>query len=72
MKRNNYNSFEEIDQQLKILALKREINIENIKLNIYNSKNKIVKKNLISNIATTIQSTILLFAVKNIYKFFRK
>jgi len=72
MKQNNYNSFEEIDQQLKILALKREINIENIKLNIYNSKNKIVKTNLISNITTTIQSTILLFAIKSVYKFFRK
>jgi len=72
MKHNKYSSFEEIDQQLKILALKREINIENIKSNIYSSKNKIFKKNLIGNVTTAIQSSIVLFVIKKVYKIFRK
>ena len=33
-----YNSFEEIDNQLKILKLQREINKESLKLNLKHSK----------------------------------
>jgi hypothetical protein len=38
MNLNQYNSFEEIDQRLKILKLKREIDKESLKLNWKNSK----------------------------------
>jgi len=72
MKNRQYNSFEEIDQQLKIYSLKKEINIENIKINISNSKDKFYKSYLIDNILGFIKGIIISFTVKKIFKFFKK
>ena len=72
MKNRQYNSFEEIDQQLKIYSLKKEINIENIKLSISESKDKLYKSYLINNFNSLIQGLLVSFVAKKIFKYFRK
>jgi len=72
MKNRQYNSFEEINQQLKIYSLKKEINVENIKLNISKSKDKFYKKYLIDNITGVVKNIFLSVVVKKIFKYFRK
>ncbi len=72
MKNRQYNSFEEIDQQLKIYSLKKEINVENIKLNISSSKDKFYKSYLIDNITGFVKGILVSFVAKKIFKFFKK
>ena len=50
-----YNSFEEIDNQLKILKLQREINKESLKLNLKHSKIDLTSLNVISSFNSYIQ-----------------
>jgi len=72
MKNRQYNSFEEIDQQLKIYTLKKEINVENIKFSISNSKNKFYKTFFVDNITGLVKKIFLSVVVKKIFKYFRK
>jgi len=78
MKTINYSSFEEIDQQLKILWLKKEIAHENIKLGLKRTKNNLYPKNLligINNLGGTgaiIQSMLITFLTDKILKKLKK
>ncbi len=72
MRKRQYNSFDEIDQQLKIYSLKKEINIENIKLSISNSKDKFYKSYLIDNIAGFVKGVLISFTARKIFKFFKR
>jgi len=78
MKAINYSSFEEIDQQLKILWLQREIAHENIKLGFKRTKKNLYPKNLlggIDNLGGTIpfiQSLLITFLTDKILKKLKK
>jgi len=72
MKNKQYNSFEEIDQQLKIYSLKKEINIENIKLSISDTKDNFYKTYLVDNITGFIKGILVTFVAKKIFKVFKK
>ena len=78
MKAINYSSFEEIDQQLKILWLQKEIAHENIKLGFKRTKNSLYPKNIlggIDNFGGTIpfiQSIIITFLTDKILKKLKK
>ncbi len=50
MAERNYSSFKEIDQQLKILWLQKEIDCENIKLGIHRSKDNLNPRKLLNAI----------------------
>jgi len=50
MKTIKYTSFEEIDQQLKILWLQKEIAKENIKLGAKKTRHSLYPKNLLNSI----------------------
>ena len=78
MKAINYSSFEEVDQQLKILWLQKEIAHENIKLGFKKTKNNLYPKNLlggINNLGGTgafIQSILITFLTDKILKILKK
>ncbi len=68
MRTNTYNSFEEIDNDLKILKLKREINKENLKFNFQRAKTDLYPSNLLNNFKGFLQQYMLAFTVKNLRK----
>ena len=78
MKAINYSSFEEIDQQLKILWLQKEIAHENIKLGLKKTKNNLYPKNLLGGINNLgglgpfIQSILITFFTDMILKKLKK
>jgi hypothetical protein len=78
MKAINYRSFEEIDQQLKILWLQKEIAHENIKLGLKKTKNNLYPKNLLAGInnlggtSAFIQSMLITILTDKILKKLKK
>ena len=78
MKAINYSSFQEIDQQLQILWLQKEIAHENIKLGFKETKNYLYPKKLLSGMDTLggangfIQSMIITFLTEKILKKLKK
>jgi len=78
MKTINFKSFEEIDQQLKILWLQKEIAHENIKLSLKKTKNNLYPKNLLGGInnldgtSAFIQSMLIPFLISKILKKLKK
>lgn len=78
MKQINYNSFEEVDRQLKILWLQKEIARENIKLGIKKTKTGLYPKNLLGGMDTVgstggfIQSMLITFITGKILKLLKK
>ncbi|RED43641.1 hypothetical protein DFQ10_105241 [Winogradskyella eximia] len=56
-----YNSFDEIDNDLKILSLQKQIYKERIKLNVKNSKNSLKSVNIKNELKGLIQNQLLTF-----------
>ena len=54
MTTHSFNSFEEIDQRLKILWLQKEIDQENIKLSMHNTKEYFCPTNLLSGLGSSV------------------
>ena len=54
MTTHSFNSFEEIDKRLKILWLQKEIDQENIKLSIHNTKEYFCPTNLLSGLGSSV------------------
>jgi hypothetical protein len=67
-----YNSFEEIDNQLKILKLQREINKESLKLNLKHSKIDLTSLNVISSFNSYIQMKMITWITKNLRRYLNK
>lgn len=66
-----YNSFEEIDNRLKILNLQRKIDKENLKLNLKSSKIDLSPSVIIDDFNSFIQKKIINWAIKSIQKIFK-
>lgn len=68
-----YSSFEEVDRDLKILKLQTEIDKEEIKLAVDQTKESLSPKSLIGGIVSTaIQKALVLKAVSKIFGIKRK
>ncbi len=63
-----FNSFEEIDEQLKILALKREIDKECAKLRVLDIKNHLYPVNLVRSMDGTIARVMIPLVISRIMK----
>lgn len=63
---NNYNSFDEIDNQLKILSLQKQIYKERIKLNLNSSKNSFSAMNLKNEFKGAFQEQVLTFVIEKV------
>lgn len=61
-----YSSFEEIDQDLRILRLKRQIEREQVKLHIQESKTSLYPTQLLGGVKGIVQKLFLTFVVKKI------
>jgi hypothetical protein len=68
---NSYNSFEEINNQLKILSLQKQINKQHIKLNFKNSKTIFNVTNLKNEFKRAFQEQLFSYVVNNLLKRFR-
>ncbi len=74
MTTKRFSTFEEIDQQLRILRLQRDISSERIKLqfNELISNFRLYPLQVIENIGNTIQKLLLVFAIKKLRGIFGK
>lgn len=61
-----YSSFEEIDQDLRILRLKRQIDREQVKLHIQETKSSLYPTHLLGGVKGILQKVFLTFVVKKI------
>ncbi|WP_458626061.1 DUF6327 family protein [Winogradskyella sp. PC D3.3] len=68
MKANKYNSFEDIDDQLQILSLQKQIYKERIKLNLKNSKANFSANNLKFEFKSMLQDQLLTFLTQTVLK----
>ena len=58
---NSYNSFAEIDNQLKILSLEKQIYKQRIKLSLNSSKNSFTATNIKTEFKGLLQERLLVF-----------
>lgn len=68
----HYNSFEEIDERLKVLSLLRDIEVEGLKLSLNRTKSAMHPMQLAGNLKGSIQKILLVFAIKKLKTIFRK
>ena len=68
---NNYNSFEEIDNQLKILSLQKQIYRERIKMNLKSAKINFNAANIKNEFKGAFQQKALTLLINNLIKIFR-
>ncbi len=66
--KKQYNSFEEIDAQLKILELRRQIGKEYVKLECNSIKNLMIPKNLFRSLENTFQGIVISLLLGKILK----
>ncbi|MGB6153465.1 MAG: DUF6327 family protein [Pricia sp.] len=65
-----YKSFEEIDQDLKILKLERQIDLENLKMNFNQTKQSLQPSSLMGGVGGIVKSFLIsLFAKKVLHRF---
>lgn len=65
-----YTSFKEIDQDLKVLKLQREIDLENMKLNFRQAKSNLYPTSLLGGVGGIIKKFLIsIFAKKVLNKF---
>ncbi len=67
-----YHSFSEIDDRLKILKLRREIDKENLKLHLNHATANFYPLKLMGGVSGIVQKIALTFAIKKLTKIFRK
>lgn len=70
MAKQVFTSFEEIDQQLAILKLQREIDREQLRLHVNRTKAKFYPTNLLGGVGGIAQKFIISFVAKRILKRF--
>ncbi|EAR00073.1 DUF6327 family protein [Maribacter sp. HTCC2170] len=63
-----YNSFSEIDKQLKILSLHREINLESFKLNLHRCKSDLTPSHLLGGYKGILQKSLLTLVLRQLKK----
>ena len=68
---NSYNSFEDIDNQLKIISLQKQIYKQQIKQNLRSSKASFSATSIKSEVKNTLQIKLLEFITTNLIKKFR-
>jgi hypothetical protein len=66
-----YASFSEIDKQLKILRLQREINLERFKYNVNRVKSDLYPTQLLGGFKGVIQQTLISFVLNKLLKKWR-
>ena len=66
-----YTSFDEIDQDLKILKLEREIDLENLKMNFNQTKQSLYPTNLVGGFGGIVKTFLLSMFTKKVLKRFR-
>ncbi|MBD0777961.1 hypothetical protein HPE56_09155 [Maribacter sp. ANRC-HE7] len=59
-----YNSFTEIDKQLKILHLQREIDLEGFKLNVNRFKSDLYPSQLLGGLKGMVQKTLISYVLQ--------
>lgn len=65
-----YTSFKEIDNDLKILKLQREIDLENLKMNFNQAKHSLQPSNILGGFGGIVKSFLIsLFARKVLQRF---
>ncbi|WP_117880433.1 hypothetical protein [Aureibaculum luteum] len=69
---NSYKSFEEIDEQLKILSLQNNIYKELIKLNLKSSKNNLKVESIKNELKSVVQEKLLAFVANKLLKKLRR
>ena len=65
-----YNTFNEIDNDLKILSLQREIDKENLKLTFQNTKNNFYPTNILGGFSGIVKKIALSLVAKKLLKRF--
>ncbi|QCE40465.1 DUF6327 family protein [Psychroserpens sp. NJDZ02] len=68
---NSYNSFEDIDNQLKIISLQKQIYKQQIKQHLRSSKASFSATSIKSEVKNTLQIKLLEFITTNLIKKFR-
>ncbi|WP_090837611.1 MULTISPECIES: DUF6327 family protein [Olleya] len=68
---NSYNSFEDIDNQLKIISLQKQIYKQQIKLNLKSTKSSFSATSIKSEVKNTLQVKLLEYITTNLIKKFR-
>ncbi len=68
MIQKQYTSFEAIDQDLTILKLERQINEEQLKLSLQNTKKELYPVNILGGLAPIIQKVAISLLAKKILK----
>jgi len=63
-----YSTFEEIDTDLKILRLQRDIDKENLKLTYQSTKNNLYPTNLLGGFSGIIQKIVISMVAKKLLK----
>ena len=66
--KKQYNSFEEIDAQLKILELRRQIDKEYVKLEFSTIKQLVLPRNLLRSLENTIQGVVISMLLGKLFK----
>jgi len=65
-----YTSFEQIDQDLKVLKLQQEIERENLKMQVQITKNSLYPTNLLGGFSGVLQKLTLSLVAKKLMKKF--
>ncbi|MBO0330896.1 DUF6327 family protein [[Muricauda] lutisoli] len=68
MIQTQYTSFNEIDRDLKVLKLQRQIEEEKVKLAIHNTKEELYPTNILNGLAPLIQKVAITLIAKKILK----
>lgn len=67
-----YKSFDEIDQDLKILKLERQIDLENLKMNFNQTKQSLYPSSLVGGVGGIIKSFLISLFTKKVINRFKK
>jgi len=68
MIQRQYTSFEDIDRDLKVLKLQRQIEEERVKLAIQNTKKELYPTNILGGLAPLLQKTAISLIAKKLLK----
>lgn len=68
MIQTQYTSFEEIDRDLKIIQLQRQIEEEKVKLAVQNTKKELYPTNILGGMAPLLQKIAISFIAKKLLK----
>ncbi|MDE3741984.1 DUF6327 family protein [Maribacter polysaccharolyticus] len=63
-----FSSFDEIDRQLKVLSLQREINLQQFKLNLNHFKSELHPTQLLGGFKGIIQKAVITFILQKLRK----